>query len=426
VETAASASLGRRGLAFLAGVGFAAVPTVGPYLAILAMATGRLEIQRADRWWWAAALLLGLPWLVGGHAWAGLGTMAQVVAVWLIFRSASEFRRVLRDTSLPNDVGAGMLVGFAGAMALGLARSADWRLETARSAIDLFAWSESPALFGHAMLVLAALLAVVLPSPPLRVAALSIGALAALVSGAQEAVLAWLIVAGGLRFAGRRGGRATALAEWGLIALMLAVASGLTGSLGLGRTGYRIDLVPQAAGANLFRGTEFADGEWWYPLGVRFAAESVRIDGVERTGYRVTKTESVPWARLQQAVELRPESDYVLAVAWRPVAGVQPGLDGWGRTERDVTCPPPPAAATGSWRRRSPSRSWDRVWRPPPTAGSAATSPSTTRDGDRWCGTWAPSPTAPASSAPPPPSRSSSCWRATSSSPTCPTPPTPA
>jgi Undecaprenyl-phosphate galactose phosphotransferase WbaP len=336
VETAASASLGRRGLAFLAGVGFAAVPTVGPYLAILAMATGRLEIQRADRWWWAAALLLGLPWLVGGHAWAGLGTMAQVVAVWLIFRSASEFRRVLRDTDLPNDVGAGMLVGFAAAMALGLARSADWRLETARSAIDLFAWSESPALFGHAMLVLAALLAVVLPSPTLRVAALAIGALAALVSGAQEAVLAWLLVAIGLRIASRRRGRTTALAEWGLIALMLAVASGLTGPLGLGRTGYRIDLVPQGAGANLFRGTEFADGEWWYPLGVGFAAERVQVDGVDRTGYRVTKTESVPWARLQQAVELRPESDYVLAVAWRPVAGARPGLDGWGRTDRDV------------------------------------------------------------------------------------------
>jgi Undecaprenyl-phosphate galactose phosphotransferase WbaP len=336
VETAASTSLSRRGLAFLAGVGFAAVPTVGPYLAILAMATGRLEIQRADRWWWAAALLLGLPWLVTGHGWSGLGTIAQVLAVWLIFRSASEVRRALRDTSLPYDVGSGMLVGFAAAMALGLARSATWRLETARSAIDLFAWSESPALFGHAMLVLAALLTVVLPAPPLRVAALFLGALAALVSGAQEAVLAWLLVATGLRFAGRRGGRANALAEWGLIALMLAVAFGLTDTFGLGRTGYRIDLVPQATGANLFRGTEIADGEWWYPLGVRFAAEPVSIDGAIRTGYRVTKTAIAPWSRLQQAVELRPERDYVLAVAWRPVADAQPGLDGWGRSERDV------------------------------------------------------------------------------------------
>jgi hypothetical protein len=51
------------------GVGFAAVPTVGPYLAILAVASGRLEIQRADRWWWFAALLLGLPGSLTGYGW---------------------------------------------------------------------------------------------------------------------------------------------------------------------------------------------------------------------------------------------------------------------------------------------------------------------------------------------------------------------
>jgi Undecaprenyl-phosphate galactose phosphotransferase WbaP len=349
VETTASASLTRRGLAFLAGVGFAAVPTVGPYLAILAVATGRLEIQRADRWWWAAALLLGVPWLLTGHVWLGFGAVVQVVAVWLIFRSASEFRRALRDTSLPHDVGAGMLVGFVGAMALGLDRSATWRLETARSAIDLLAWSENPALFGHAMLVLAALLAVVLPSPALRVAALLLGALAALVSGAQEVVLAWLLIAAGLRYAGRRGGRATALAEWALIVLMVAVASGLTGTFGLGRTGYRLDLVPPAAGANLFRGTEIPGGEWWYPLGVRVAAEPVVIDGVERTGYRVTKLAPEAWSRLQQIVELRPEGSYVLAVAWRAEAGVQPGLDGWGRADDGGAVNLAALARDGAW-----------------------------------------------------------------------------
>ena len=57
MATVARASPVHRSLAFLAGVGFATLPTERPYLALLAIASGRLEIQRADRWWWLAALL---------------------------------------------------------------------------------------------------------------------------------------------------------------------------------------------------------------------------------------------------------------------------------------------------------------------------------------------------------------------------------
>lgn len=337
----------RRGLAFLAGVGFAAVPTVGPYLAILAIASGRLQVQRADRWWWAAALLLGLPWIVRGHLLAGVGTTAQVLAVWLIFRTASELRRSWHDAALPVAVGFGLVVGYAAAIGIGLAQSSSWRLEPARSAIDLFAWSANPALFGHAMVLLAALLAVVVPSAALRVAALALGALAAIVSGAQEAVLAWLLVAVGFRFVGRRGTPGTAAAEWGLVALMLLVASGLGDAVGLGRTGFRLDLTTPVAGANLFRGTEVAGGEWWYPLGVRVTPTPVRVDGVERTGYAVEKAAPEPWSRLQQIVELQPGTTYVLAVAWRatdPLA--RPGLDGWAR----ATDTPRDANLAATWR----------------------------------------------------------------------------
>lgn len=331
MATVAPASSARRGLAFLAGVGFAAVPTVGPYVALLALASGGLQIQRADRWWWLAALLLGLPWMVAGAFWAGIGATAQVVAVWLIFRAAAEVRRAVRGTTLPFDAGAGLLVGLAAAMALGLERSATWRLDSARSAIDVFAWTASPALYGHAMLLLAALLAVVVPSVALRVLALGLGAVAVIVSGSHEAVLAWLVIAIGLRFVGRRGGRAAVAAEWALVVLMLAVATGLTTLVGLGRTGFRLDILPPVAGANLFRGTEVAIGEWWYPLGVDVATEGVTIAGEARTGYRVTKSEAATYARLQQLVELRPDTAYVLAVAWQAQSGARPGLDGWGR-----------------------------------------------------------------------------------------------
>src|SRR5690606_29064280 len=44
------------GLAFLAGVGFAAVPAAGPFVALLAWVGSRFRTERADRLWWVAAL----------------------------------------------------------------------------------------------------------------------------------------------------------------------------------------------------------------------------------------------------------------------------------------------------------------------------------------------------------------------------------
>src|SRR5690606_26674041 len=64
-------SLGR-GLAVAAGVSFAAFPTVGPLIALLAVSTGRIEVQRADRWWWAAGLALSTPFLFTGSPRAAL------------------------------------------------------------------------------------------------------------------------------------------------------------------------------------------------------------------------------------------------------------------------------------------------------------------------------------------------------------------
>ena len=278
----------RRGLAFLAGIGFAAVPTVGPYLALLGVATGRVQLRRSDAWWWLAAALWGLPWLVAGYGWASVGATGQALAIWLIFRSAAAIRAATAGTPFPRDLGAGLLVGLAGAMALGLERAGEWRLDTARSVFDLVAWTGNPALFAHAMLVLSALLAVILPSPRGRALALGLGAVAVLVSGAQEAVLAWLVVAIGMRFVGRRGTRGTAIAEWALVGLMVLVASGATASLGTGRTGYRIALVTDPT-ANLLRGTETSSGDWWYELGVRFDATTSTVASEARTVYSVTK-----------------------------------------------------------------------------------------------------------------------------------------
>src|SRR5690606_2438332 len=93
--------------------------------------------------------------------------------------------------------------------------------------------------------------------------------------------------------------------------------------------------APGEAEANLFRGTEVVDGDWWYPLGVSLVGTTVDVGGVQRTGYTVTKQLQDPWARLQQVVTLQPGRTYTLSSAWRPHGETRPGFDGWGQRSAD-------------------------------------------------------------------------------------------
>jgi Undecaprenyl-phosphate galactose phosphotransferase WbaP len=133
----------------------------------------------------------------------------------------------------------------------------------------------------------------------------------------------------------RRGSRGTAFAEWALVAVMVVVATGATALVGAGRTGYRLDLVLDSTGPNLFRGTEAPAADWWYPLGVSFTASPGSVAAQERMVFEVTKTSAEPWSRLQQIVRLEPGQAYVLSVSWRTAADVRPGFDGWGH-EREA------------------------------------------------------------------------------------------
>lgn len=324
-----------RGLAFFAGVGIAAIPSVGPFIALLTIFTGRLTIQRADVWWWAAAFLLSAPFIATGHAVAGLATAGQVVAVWLIYRSAIAFRANVRSDTFSTDIGAGLIIGLAITLGLGLSQIGGVNFGMARTALDALVWNVHPAIFGHAILVLSALLALVVPSPRLRVLALAIGAIGVTVSGSREAVWAWLLIAVALQFVGRRSTRGTRVAEWALICGMTLLVSGVAPWLGLGRTGFLTDFVPPQASANLFRGTEIAKGDWWYPLGVEFSGQRAVIGDQERTTLSVTKVSEDSWARLQQAVTLEPGETYTLSAAVRASPASRPGFDGWGRASGD-------------------------------------------------------------------------------------------
>lgn len=325
-----------RGLAFAAGLGIAAIPSVGPFLAVLAVFSGRLAVQRADTWWWGSAVLLGLPFLVTGHPSAALLSASQVIAVWLIIRSATEFRANVRSSTISMDIGAGLVVGLAITLALGLRQVEELRFDVARTVLDAIVWNTHPAIFGHAILVLSALLALVVPSPRLRAIALALGAVGVVFSGAREALWAWLVIAVGLRFVGRRGTRWTRATEWVLIGLMALLVSGIPAWLGLGRTGFLVDLVPPSGEPNMFRGTEVERGDWWFPLGVAYTGSQVLVDGQERTSFHVTKTSQDPWSRLQQAVNLVPGQTYTLSAAIKAPAGARPGFDGWGRESPDA------------------------------------------------------------------------------------------
>jgi hypothetical protein len=321
----------RRGLAFTAGVGFAALPAIGPFVALLALTTGRVELQRADRWWWTAAVLMAAPYVVTGWPLEAARELLQVLAVWLIYRSATAVRQSLRGTTAPADLGIGLVVGLAFAVALGLRQLAPLRWDTALTALDLIAWQAQPTLFAHSILVLAALLGIAVPSARLAVVALALGAIALVVAGANEGVLAWLLVAIGLQLVGRRGDRVARGAGWALIVVIAVIASGLGAQVGIGRPGFLTAVTDRERQVNLFRGTEFLAGDWWNALGVRAATSQVTVDGTPRTGFLVTKASSDSWARLQQVVTIQPDITYNLSAAWRAEVGQRPGLDGWGR-----------------------------------------------------------------------------------------------
>ncbi len=319
-----------RGAAFLAGVGFAAVPAAGPFLALLTWLNQRLELQRADRLWWAAAVLLSLPYLLTGHGVAAAETLAQVLAAWLLFRSATALRERLAPHSLSGFIGAGLVVGLVIAFLAGLRQLDGFRWETARTPLDAITWQTHPATFGHMMLVLSALFAVVVPSPRLRVVALAVGAAGVILSGAREAMFAWLLVAVLLRFVGRRSAPGTRAAEWALVGVMFLLASGALSPVGVGRTGFLTAFQPPPPEANVFRGTDVVEGDWWFPLGVSYSGATLDVEGVLRPAIIVTKRAEDPWSRLQQVVTLEPGQTYTLSAVLRPLGDARPGFDGWG------------------------------------------------------------------------------------------------
>jgi Undecaprenyl-phosphate galactose phosphotransferase WbaP len=320
-----------KGLAFFMGFSFAFLPAYGPFVGLLFFVGTRWELRRSDLWWWSAALLFALPLSVH-RGWEGFGLgLLQVLAPWLIYRAFEQLFHNRRLAVNLNVLSVGLLAGLTVVVAFGLLQIERFAFDTAKTVAQAIVWDGNAGLFGHTVLALGCLLAILLPSSRFRVLSLALAALGILVSGSREAAIAWVMVAVGLLLIRLRRSQRTHLIEIGLIAVMVALAAGLGPLFGWGRVGFLVDLLPASASHNLLQGSELM-GDWWDPMGVTVQTGTVSLAGRTLTSYTVTKTEPESWRRLQQVVPIQSNTPYVVSVWLRvPQDPIQPGFLGWGQ-----------------------------------------------------------------------------------------------
>ncbi|HEX7021288.1 MAG TPA: hypothetical protein VF171_00420, partial [Trueperaceae bacterium] len=190
-----------RSLAFALGFGFAFLPSYGPLVGLLLLFASRLALRRSDLLWAGAALLLALPLAIHQGLSGLLFGLAQVLAPWLIYKTFSR----LPGSELGNNarlLGIGLVSGLAAVVILGL-----WQLGMHGAPgegpfAQAITWNADPALYGHTVLALGVLLAVLVPGAWLRLASLGLSAVGIAASGSREAAFAWLLVAGILALSG--------------------------------------------------------------------------------------------------------------------------------------------------------------------------------------------------------------------------------
>ena len=327
-----------RGLTFILGLSFAFLPAYGPFIGLLTLVLGRWALRRSDLLWWGAALLLALP--LGVHQ--GLrgfvfGTL-QILAPWLLYRAFAKLHasRLRLESSW---IGIGLLTGLSLIVALGLYRALGGLF------IDPLFWREpfwreplhaqpQGSLFGHMVLTLGALVAVLLPRLRWQLLSLTLSALGVLISGSREAALAWIIVAAALTVVGQartphvpRVPRRRLVTGASIVTILIGVA--LLGPLfGWGNAGFLIDVAPAPAeDKNLLQGTEVVPGDWWNAVGVAVQDRQLSFSDASLTGYLIRKTKPEATARLQQVVSLTRGEPYTVSLwLWAENRRLEPGV----------------------------------------------------------------------------------------------------
>lgn len=330
-------SLRRNPWTFLLGLGLAFLPAYAPFVGVFVLLGARWQPRRLDLVWFAAALLVGIPLAAHSGVDGFLFGVLQILAPWLIFRAFEQFyyQRTVKMRS--RQLGWGLVVGLALVVTLALLQIDQFNFGTAKTVAQAIAWASHPNLYGHAILTLGTLLALLLPGARMRVISLGLAAMGIMLVGSREAALAWVLVAGVfllIRFPRNKRSHA---AEMVLLAVMLALTAGLGPWLGWGRVGFLVDVVPtNGSASNLIQGSEIPYGDWWDPMGVEVDASTVTLGGDAYTAYTLTKLESEGWRRLQQVVRLAPQEPYTIS-AWIRAddENVIPGIQGWAQPSAD-------------------------------------------------------------------------------------------
>jgi Undecaprenyl-phosphate galactose phosphotransferase WbaP len=322
-----------RGLAFLLGFSFAFLPNFGPFVSLLFFLESRNSILRSAWLWGSAALLLALPLSMTSLSGFGVALL-QILAPWLIYVASSQLPQLRAFPNHSRALAYGLVTGLAVVVVVGLLNISEFSFayKTLSQAIS---WQTYPALYGHTVLTLGGLIAILSQAGRFRLLGLGLSALGILISGSREAALAWVFIAVVLLFSEKISWRSRliyVLAVTGMVALSV----GLGPRIGWGNMGFLLDIVP-GSGKNLIQGSEIANGDWWDTTWVEVETSSTTLAGHELTVYSVTKNGYEDWLRLQQIIPLERGKTYSLSVWLRSdetseTKPLVPGLQGYGRS----------------------------------------------------------------------------------------------
>ena len=321
----------RLGMTFLISFGFSLMPTLAPLAAIWPLLANRLRLNRADALWIAAATLMAWPlaWFDGLQG-AATGLL-QIAAAWLLYKAFAQLGSLRLPGPEKRLIAAGLIAGLATVVTLGLLHidSLDF---TSPNITQAIVWGVHPALFGHTVLVVGALIAIQTTNPAVRLISLGLTVIGILVSGSREAAIAWLLVAIALLVFEHQRSRFGRSVEIALMVVVVAIAMGLSPLLGWGRVGFLLEVDTASTGRNLLRGTEIANGDWWFTNWIEFNTSQASIAGESLTAYRLSKkdrTES--WLRLQQILPIESQQTYTVSTWIHTESEGRPGIQGWGQ-----------------------------------------------------------------------------------------------
>lgn len=322
----------------LLGFAFAFLPTFGPFLALFFIFSQTIALDRRDSLWLLAALLLALPLAIHTGAAGFAFGAAQILAPWLVYRAFGLLPQ-LKSKASSRALSIGLLIGLSCIVILGWLQNAqlDFKYRTLAQAIS---WESNPALYAHTVLVLGCVITLLAPSARMRIGALALSAFGILVSGSQEAGLAWLLFALLLPLVSHDfRARYERLFYYAMVAILLTVSAALGSLLGWGRVGFLVDVVPQPETAkNLVQASEWEMADWWLSHGVTVTGEGVDLAGQQLRQFNITKTSDDFWLRLQQVIPIQAGTPYTVST-WilNQDTEVRPGFQGWGELQDSGT-----------------------------------------------------------------------------------------